>query len=72
MLRRTRTYVPAVLAVRRIDQAEEYLDMFCKKTDTAKQYVQEWMPIVAASQLVKGKNRNVNSLLQWVNVIDFE
>lgn len=56
----------------RIDQAEEYLDMFCKKTDTAKQYVQEWMPIVAASQLVKGKAAEREFLLQWVNVIDFE
>ena len=34
--------------------AELYLDTFCKKSNTAKQYVQRWMPIVAASQSVKG------------------
>ena len=33
--------------------AEQYLDLFCRKSDTARQYVQQWMPIVAASQLVK-------------------
>lgn len=35
------------------DGAEKYLSLFCKKSDTARQYVQKWMPIVAASQLVK-------------------
>lgn len=33
-----------------IDGAKRYLDLFCKKSDTARQYVQQWMPIVAASQ----------------------
>ena len=37
------------------DIAEKYLNLFCKKTDTAKQYVQRWMPIVACTQSVKGK-----------------
>ena len=35
--------------------AEKYIKLFCDKTDTARQYVQEWLPIVAASQSVKGK-----------------
>ena len=30
--------------------ADRYLDLFCEKSNTAKQYVQKWMPIVAASQ----------------------
>ncbi|MGN0560524.1 MAG: phosphotransferase family protein, partial [Candidatus Fimenecus sp.] len=34
------------------ETAEKYLDLFCEKSDTAKQYVQKWMPIVAASQSV--------------------
>ena len=33
--------------------ADKYLDLFCKKSGTAKKYVQSWMPIVAASQSVK-------------------
>ena len=32
------------------ETAKMYLDTFCAKSDTAKQYVQKWMPIVAASQ----------------------
>ncbi len=54
------------------DIAEKYLDLFCKKSDTAKQYVQKWMPIVAASQSVKGKPEEREFLLSWVNVVDYE
>lgn len=52
--------------------ADKYLDLFCKKSDTAKQYVQKWMPIVAASQSVKGKPDEREFLLSWVNVVDYE
>lgn len=52
--------------------AEKYLDMFCKKSDTAKQYVQKWIPIVAASQLVKEKTEEKEFLLKWINVVDYE
>ena len=55
-----------------IDGAKEYLDLFCKKSDTAKQYVQKWMPIVAASQSVKGNEKEREFLLSWVNVVDYE
>lgn len=55
-----------------IDGAEHYLDLFCKKSDTAKQYVQKWIPIVAASQSVKGKAEEREFLLHWVNVVDYE
>ena len=53
-------------------KADKYLDLFCKKSDTAKQYVQKWLPIVAASQSVKGKPEEREFLLSWVNVVDFE
>lgn len=52
--------------------AEKYLQMFCKKADTAKQYVQAWMPIVAASQLVKGKPEEVEFLKGWISVVDYQ
>ncbi|MBQ3053449.1 MAG: phosphotransferase [Clostridia bacterium] len=55
-----------------IEGAEKYLDLFCKKSDTAKQYVQKWMPIVAASQSVKGNEKEREFLLSWVNVVDYE
>ncbi len=52
--------------------AEKYLDLFCKKSDTAKQYVQKWMPIVAASQSVKGNEQEREFLLRWADVVDYE
>ncbi|MDO4563015.1 MAG: phosphotransferase [Clostridia bacterium] len=55
-----------------IDGASKYLKLFCEKTDTAKQYVQKWIPIVAASQSVKGKPEERELLLSWVDVVDFE
>lgn len=55
-----------------IEGADKYLDLFCEKSGTAKQYVQKWMPIVAASQSVKGKQHEREFLLTWANVVDFE
>ncbi|MBS7361451.1 MAG: phosphotransferase [Oscillospiraceae bacterium] len=55
-----------------IDGAEKYLDLFCKKSDTAKQYIQKWLPIVAAPQSVKGKPEEREFLLHWVDVVDYE
>ncbi len=52
--------------------AKTYLELFCKKSDTAKQYVQKWMPIVAASQSVKGNAQERELLLSWVDVVDYE
>ena len=55
-----------------IDGAERYLKLFCIKSDTAKQYVQKWMPIVAAAQSLKGNEKQREFLHSWVNVVDFE
>lgn len=52
--------------------AEKYMELFCKKSDTAKQYIQKWLPIVAASQSVKGKKEERDFLLNWVNVVEYE
>ncbi len=52
--------------------AKMYLDTFCKKSDTAKQYVQKWMPIVAASQSVKGNEHEREFLMNWVGVVDYQ
>jgi RIO-like serine/threonine protein kinase len=52
--------------------AEKYLNLFCQKSDTAKQYVQKWLPIVAASQSVKGKKEEKEFLLHFIDVVDFE
>ena len=55
-----------------IEGAEFYLNTFCKKSDTAKQYVQKWMPIVAASQSVKGNEKEREFLMSWVGVVDYQ
>ncbi len=55
-----------------ITGADKYLDLFCEKSDTAKQYVQKWMPIVAASQSVKGNEKEREFLNSWINVVDYE
>lgn len=66
-----RTYLLFKLA-KEDDVAEKYLKLFCKKSDTARQYIDKWLPIVAASQSVKGKPEEKEFLLKWVDVVDFE
>ena len=54
------------------ENAERYLDLFCETSDIEKSYVQKWMPIVAASQSVKGNLEERDFLLRWANVVDYE
>ncbi len=66
-----RTYLLFMLAGE-TEVAEKYINLFSKKSDTAMQYIQKWMPIVAASQTVKGKDEEREFLHSWVNVVDYE
>lgn len=66
-----RTYLMLTLGGKE-DLAEKYLDAYCAKTDTAKQLVQLWMPIVAASQSVKGIPEEQELLMRWANVADYQ
>lgn len=52
--------------------AEKYLKLYCLKSDTAKQYVQKWIPIVAASRLTKAKPEEEEFLRKWIDVVDYE
>lgn len=52
--------------------AEKYLNLYCKKSDTAKQYVQKWIPIVAASRLTAAKEGEEEFLRNWIDVVDYE
>lgn len=54
------------------DLAEKYINKFCLKTDTARQRINEWLPIVAASQSVKGKPEEREFLLSWCNVCAYQ
>ena len=55
-----------------IKSAEAYIKLFCEKSDTARQYVEKWLSIVSASQLVKGKPQEKEFLLHWASVVDYE
>ena len=55
-----------------IESAEKYMELFCKKSDTARQYIEKWLPIVAASQSVKGNAEEREFLLSWVDVVDYQ
>ena len=52
--------------------ADMYMNRFCKKSDTAKQYVQQWLPIVAASQLEKDNELEKDFLMKWIDVMDYQ
>ena len=51
--------------------AEIYLDLFCKKSDTDKEYVKKWMPIVAAFRSVKGNEKEREFLMKWASVAGY-
>ncbi len=55
-----------------LDGAEKYLELYCAKAKKTKKDVQRWLPIVAASQSVKGNEKEREFLLSWVNVVDYE
>ncbi len=52
--------------------AEKYINLFSEKTDTSRQYINEWLPIVAASQSVKDKPEEREFLLSWVNICEYQ
>ena len=49
-----------------ISGAEIYLDKFCEKSNTEKQYVKKWMPLVAAAQSLEGNEKEREFLMSWV------
>lgn len=55
-----------------ITLASKYLDLFCEMKNTDKKYIQNWMPIVATSQVVKGNEAEREFLISWASVVDYE
>lgn len=55
-----------------ISGADKYLEVFCHKMGCEKRNVQDWMPIVAASQLVKSHPEEREFLLSWTNVVEYQ
>lgn len=65
-----RTYL--LLSLKDSKLADLYMDLFCEKTDTNKRYVQGWLPIVAAAQLVKKRPEEKELLEKWINVFPYQ
>ncbi len=52
--------------------AEKYINLFSEKSGITKANIQRWIPIVAATQMTKGKEEEQEFLSNWVNVVDYE
>lgn len=55
-----------------VDAAKKYLELFCKKSNTEKQYIQSWLPMVAASQSIEVDEQDKERLLSLVYTADYE
>ncbi|WP_124101040.1 aminoglycoside phosphotransferase [Ruminococcus sp. Marseille-P6503] len=65
-----KTYL--LLCLNKPEIADKYLDRYCMKSGTSKNYVQAWLPIVAAAQLDKGIESEKEFLLKWIDVVDYD
>lgn len=61
-----------LFALKDQETADLYLKVFCRKSDTAMQYVQQWLPIVAAAQLTKDNELEKDFLMKWIDVFDYQ
>ncbi len=52
--------------------AEKYINLFAEKSGIPKSNIQRWIPIVAATQMTKGKEEEQEFLSRWINVVDYE
>ena len=52
--------------------AEKYLRLFCKKADMPIQYIQTWMPVVAAGQMTKHREAERELLEKWISVAEYQ
>ena len=56
----------------RDDLAEKYMELYCELNNTTRHYVSKWLPIVAASQSVKGKPEEREFLMKWATIAEYE
>lgn len=52
--------------------AEKYLNLFSQKSGIPKSHIQQWIPIVAATQKCKKIKSEQEFLSKWTNIVDFE
>lgn len=52
--------------------ADKYLDLYCEKSNTAKQYIKKWIPLAAASQLIKKTKQQQDILSEFISISEEE
>ena len=52
--------------------AEKYLRLFSQKSGIDIRNIQRWVPIVAATQMTKGKEEEQAFLNRWIDIIDYQ
>ena len=48
------------------------MKLYCERTGTARGYIEEILPIVAATQTEKSTEEEKKMLRSWVNVVDWQ
>ena len=54
----------------RQEMGDKYLDIISEKSKINKEYIQRWLPIVAAAYLDQ-ENENKELLKKWSDIVDF-
>ena len=52
--------------------SELYLEIFCRKSKIERRYIEQWLSIVAAAQLAKGREEEKEFLMKWIDIFDFQ
>ena len=52
--------------------ADKYLNLFVQKSGIEKTNIQNWIPIVAGTQLSKGIAEEQEFLKKWINIFDYQ
>ena len=61
-----------LFALQSKEQADAYLELYCERADMPMQIVRQWMSIVAASELARGRKVDEDFLMSWIDVVDYQ
>ena len=61
-----------MFTLKKPELADKYLHCYAKKADMAIQYIQRWMPVVAAYQMTKHNSDEHDILEDWISVAEYQ
>jgi aminoglycoside phosphotransferase (APT) family kinase protein len=61
-----------MFSIEKPELADKYLHIYAKKADMAIQYIQRWMPVVAAYQMTKHNPGEREILEDWISVAEYQ